>query len=321
MTVTDQREPRNPAFRCSPWTRDQHVDPVGTAGTYDSFLLVESPPPWPDDVSAIPSLAAAADRDPAVRVLAVVPRVDDESGLVRIVHWRRGSDGRLAGLDHRCSAIEVPRMLEALIADPDSCATSAVGEAPPEVVVCTHGRRDACCGRWGTLLHVEVAARWTGVRTWRCSHTGGHRFAPTGFTFPDGRAWAHLDPDLLDGIVERSIEPAALRAHYRGSTGLDAWAQVAEREVFEHLGWGWLDHRLTSSRSEVADDGRSASVELRWVDPAGAAGHAIATVGVRRQVPVLVCGLPPEEASKTSDELGVDEITIDSANGLTGAGQ
>jgi hypothetical protein len=314
MALTDERDSRDAAFRCAPWTRGQQVDPIGSAGTYDAFLLVEAPQPWPDDVSAIPALARAASRDPRVRVLAVVPRVEDDSGLLRVVHWRRGGDGRFAGLDHRCEPSGVPELLDRLIDDPAACAPSAVGEAPPEVLVCTHGRRDACCGRWGTLLHAEVAARWAGVRTWRCSHTGGHRFAPTGLTFPDGRAWAFLDADVLDGVVNRSIDPGALSEHYRGSTALDEWAQVAERALFERFGWPWLDHRLDGCRTTVAADGRAASVELRWQAPGGAAGRAIGTVEVRRDIPVLVCGLPPAHATKTSVELALRDLEVETTD-------
>jgi hypothetical protein len=311
MALTDDRESRDAAFRCAPWTRDHQVDPVGSAGTYDGFLLVESPQPWPDDVSSIPALAGAATRDPRVRVLAVVPRVEDDTGLLRVVHWRRDEHGRFAGLDHRCDPAGMPELLARLVDDPAACAAGAVGEAPPEVLVCTHGRRDACCGRWGTLLHAEVAARWDGVRTWRCSHTGGHRFAPTGLTFPDGRAWASLDPDVLDGIVTRSIDPVALRAHYRGSTALDEWGQVVERALFERFGWSWHDHELQRSRTTVAPDGRSARVDLRWRAPDGRTGRAAATVEVRRDIPVLVCGLPPDQATKTSTELALRDLDVD----------
>ena len=308
MALTDEGT-SSTALRCAPWTREQQVDPIGSAGTYDTFLLVESPQPWPNDVSEIPALAAAASRDERTRVLAVVPRLDDDSGRVRVVHWRRGDDGTFAGLDHRCDAGEIPALLERLIDDPDGAATSAVGEAPTEVLLCTHGKRDACCGRWGTLLHIEATARLSSrVRTWRCSHTGGHRFAPTGLTFPDGRAWGFLDADVLEGIVTRSIDTAALREHYRGSTQLDQWGQVVERELFVTTGWSWLGNRITSTSSAVAEDGRSAEVAVAWQAPDGTDHAATGVVEVVRDVPVLVCGLPPEAAKKTSPELALRSL-------------
>jgi hypothetical protein len=174
---------------------------------------------------------------------------------------------------------------------------SAVGASPPEVLVCAHGRRDACCGRWGTLLHVELAARWEGVRVWRCSHTGGHRFAPTAITLPDGRAWAYVNAEVLDDVVHRRGDLTALLAHDRGTSSLDPWAQVVERGVFEHHGWSWLDRHLTEAHTDVTPGGHSARVRLTW-----AGGSALGYVEIARLVPVLTCGEPPERATKQSPD-------------------
>jgi hypothetical protein len=146
------------------------------------------------------------------------------------------------------------------------------------------------------------------VRVRRCSHTGGHRFAPTGFTLPDGLAWGFLDAGILDAIVRRQ-GPPPLRGHYRGNTALDSWGQVAERELFERFGWAWLDCRLTSSRTQIAPGRRSAVVELAWRGPGGS-GTATAEVDVVRDVPVLVCGQPPELASKTAPDMALRSISV-----------
>jgi hypothetical protein len=290
----------DPAFRCAPWTAAQAVDPIGSTAALPALLLVEWPLPWPHDVGDIPELAAAA-RHGGARVMTVVPRPDDSGdGLLRVVHHRRLSANRLAGVDHRVPMVEVPALLEQLLSAPQSehrDLPSVVGEAPPEVLVCGHGRRDACCGRWGTLLHVELAARWTGVRVWRCSHTGGHRFAPTAVTLPDGRAWAFADADLLDAVVRRRGDVRALTAHDRGSSGFDQWAQVVDRALFEQHGWAWLDVDA-SARTDVAPGGDAATVTLTWPG-----GTATGEVEVTRRLPVLVCGQPPEQATKSAPEL------------------
>lgn len=306
MTATEaQTLPHDPAFRCSPWTRAQGVDPIGSAPDFEALILVEWPLPWPNDVADIPELASAS-AAPGVRVMAVVPRHDDSGdGLTRVVHHRRVGVNRLAGVDHRVPRSEVTALLASLVADPRGDHTelpTAVGEAPPEVLICSHGRRDACCGRWGTLLHVELAARPLGdARIWRCSHTGGHRFAPTAITLPDGRAWAYADVDLLEGVVSRTAPMAGLAGHDRGTSGLDPWAQVVERAMFERVGWAWLDHDVVAE-VEPSTGGEAADVRLRWRAPDGASGTAVGRVEVARSLPVLVCGAPPELATKTSPE-------------------
>lgn len=309
MTAVERTTvPPDPTFRCSPWTRAQGVDPIGSAPAFDALLLVEWPLPWPSDVSDIPELAAAS-AVPGVRVMIVVPRPDTAGdGRLTVVHRRRTSTNHLAGVDHRVSRAEVADLLATVAADPlaDHLGLESVrGESPTEVLVCGHGRRDACCGRWGTLLHVELAARWSDVRVWRCSHTGGHRFAPTAITLPDGRAWAYVDPELLDLVVGRAGDIHALAPHDRGTSALDPWAQVVERGVFERLGWAWLDRGLTSSSTTIAADGQSATVDLAWDG-----GTATGSVDVARILPVLVCGAPPEQATKSTPELALRSLHI-----------
>jgi len=304
--------PRLPEFRCSPWTKAQGVDPVGSAGTFDQLLLVEWPLPWPADVTEIPALANSA-ADGRARLMLVVPRADESEhdGLVRVVHRRRVGTHRLAGVDHRVEHQAVPALLTDLLDAPDRDHLdwpSAVGESPPEVLVCAHGRRDPCCGRWGTLLHAELAARRTNVRVWRCSHTGGHRFAPTAITLPDGRAWAYVDADLIEGVLDRTADLSELAAHDRGCVALAPWAQAVEREVFGRLGWVWLDHEITEVTIDAAGD--RARVCLRWRAPDGSRGRADAEVEVTRTLPVLVCGEPPEAATKTSPEYTLRRLEL-----------
>jgi hypothetical protein len=262
-------------------------------------------------VSQIESLEAATVADPRARVMTVVPHADDGGGWRRVVHHRRTGTHAFTGIDHRVEAPEVPELLAALLADPDRPVDrwpSAVGEAPAEILVCGHGRRDPCCGRWGTLLHAELAARGSEARVWRCSHTGGHRFAPTAITLPDGRAWAYADAALIEGAVARSGDVAALAAHDRGCLALDPWAQVVERALFVEHGWAWLDGDIHTATTEVADDGASAVVQLAWRLPDGRSGRTRGEVEVSRVLPVLVCGEPPEAAEKSSPELALRRL-------------
>jgi hypothetical protein len=305
--------PRDPEFRCSPWTQAQGVDPIGSAGRFEELLLVEWALPWPSDVSEVEALAAAAAR-PGARVMMVVPRPDSvEDGLRRVVHHRRTSTHHLEGVDHRVEVDAIPVLLAALLDERDRPLRdwpTVVGDAPPEVLVCGHGRRDPCCGRWGTLLHVELAARASAARVWRCSHTGGHRFAPTAITLPDGRAWAYADVNLLEGVLARTGDVRALARHDRGCTALDPWAQVVERALFVEHGWAWLDGGVTRSHTDEAGDGQSAIVELDWRSADGTTGRARGEVVVTRTLPVLVCGEPPERAKKTSPELGLGRLEV-----------
>jgi hypothetical protein len=308
---------REDELRCSVWTEAQGVDPIGSAPRFDALLLVEWPLPWPKDVAEIPELADAAGADPLVRVMAVLPQPGIDDGLVGVVHHRKRPGHGFTGVDHRVAREEVPALLARLLADPQadsSALPSAAGTAPDDLLVCGHGRRDPCCGRWGTLLQVEAAARLPDQRVWRCSHTGGHRFAPTAITLPEGRAWAWADVDLLAGIARRALPVADLAERDRGSVLLDEWAQPVERALFRRHGWDWLATELLEVATEVGEGRRHARVALRWRAPDGAEHRAEGHVTVSREVPVLVCGEPPEHATKTSRELTLQRLAVDGAD-------
>ena len=93
----------------------------------------------------------------------------------------------------------------------------------PLFLVCTHGKRDQCCALAGmpmfTALHERV-----GVRAWRCSHIGGHRFAPTVLFLPQGLCYGRMSPDAAASVVDAHL---AGRIEPRWLRGRCAWpAQV-----------------------------------------------------------------------------------------------
>ena len=63
------------------------------------------------------------------------------------------------------------------------------------LLVCTNARRDACCAVLGRPVAIDAGARRPG-RVWECTHTGGHRFSPTGVVLPTGATLARLTTDL-----------------------------------------------------------------------------------------------------------------------------
>jgi hypothetical protein len=121
--------------------------------------------------------------------------------------------------------------------DREAVLASFPGAQPsaPLVLVCTNGRRDVCCAVRGRPVAVEAAAARPG-RVWEASHTGGHRFAPTGVLLPHGQTLARLDTALAVAAVDAADAdrlPTGLLgpAHDRGRSALDPDAQAAEAHV------------------------------------------------------------------------------------------
>ena len=285
-------------FRCAAWTAAGGFDPIGSATTFDRLVTVEVPGPWPADVADLEWIAAL-DVPPGTRVQAIVPESGRSDGTVLLTKWERAA-GTLIGVDCLVTADDVPRTLAALAhgGEPDAECT----EAPPEILVCSHGTRDRCCGGPGTRLAVETRARLPETRVRRTSHLGGHRFAPTALTLPDGRMWAFLDADVLAGIVRRDLPAGEAREFYRGNVALDPWAQTVEGDVLEECGWSTVDFDEVTATSEV--DGDRAAVGLAWTS-GGVIDERSAVVEIADRYPVLQCGLAPSEAKKSSPEYRV----------------
>lgn len=319
-------------FRCSLYSREQALDPVGSAGSYDGFLLVEHPLPWPREFSDLPAFDAlrpaleeSARRGSPYRLQGLVPPNDRAGDDVTVVHYRRpeGWFREFSREEFRVPLDDAGRLCRDVLAGEDSPEIERARVADAEardvrdVLVCTHGKRDTCCGKSG--IQVFRALEGSGVleegdaeiRVWRTSHTGGHRYAPTAIVFPEGQFWAYLDDGVLEAVVGRSAPVADLGGHYRGSSGMgSAPLQAAEREAFARHGWEWLDHARRGSVLEEGADSGTTRVRLDFEAPDGRRGAYEAEVSVARTVPVLDCGRPPEEAKKTCEELTLERFEV-----------
>ena len=294
--------------RCAVHSAELEVDPGGTAFWADEVLVVDVPRPWPkpvwvaDDLTAVPDWVAAAGRSGRrVRVLAAVPRHRDERRVV--VYRRVPGRGEMHRTEHRCapkSLIEVVAVLlvEGLDASP---ATVVDGEPPVrELMICTQGSHDVCCGSRGTDFALEVAAARPDVEVRMVSHTGGHRFAPTGITFPDGRMWGQIRLEEMFSILDREGRPSDVVSRCRGWTGVEGPGQIAERAVFAEVDGWWFDEVERTVAVEVDATG--------WRCLVGTHSQIWEVhVELGRAVPEIRCGQPGGGAAKPGVEYVVTE--------------
>ncbi len=149
-----------------------------------------------------------------------------------------------------------------------------------------------------------MAATAAGLAIRRTSHTGGHRFAPTGLVLPHGTAWAFLDDDALDRIIAmRGPVGDDLLGRYRGSSAFATPAhQAAERVAFGAIGWSWLQHRRRATDLEPTTEGRS-RVLVEGIDPQGQLRSWTVEVTAGRTLPVPECGKDPAAAPKSETEV------------------
>jgi hypothetical protein len=114
-----------------------------------------------------------------------------------------------------------------------------------DILICTHGSHDRCCARGENPFYIQARRMLRSlpddIQVWRSSHFGGHRFAPTAITFPDGRVYARLDLFSLKSLLTRSGNVALINPIYRGSSLLPEELQSLERSLFLRFGWAWMN--------------------------------------------------------------------------------
>lgn len=200
---------------------------IGSAPHRRLWLLLEVDAPWGPQALADSDLPPAA-REHLEAFLAATP----EAGIlfIRQQPARAGLRLFLAVGDARFPALyalTLERYEDLLSLD---FASLARGERPeyrddePLFLICTHGKRDQCCALAGMPVYAALRER-VGERAWRCSHIGGHRFAPTMVFLPEGLCYGRMPLEALDDVLDRhgsgQLEPRWLR-------GRSAWPQPAQ---------------------------------------------------------------------------------------------
>jgi hypothetical protein len=127
----------------------------------------------------------------------------------------------------------------------------------PLWLVCTNGKRDACCAKDGLPVARALAARLPG-RVWECSHLGGHRFAANVLLLPAGLCFGRLRAEDVDNLVDL-VARGELPLHLlRGRTVLAPVAQAAEIAARIEL-----DERTLAPLTVTAADGALRVAGLR----------------------------------------------------------
>lgn len=230
-------------MRCSALADELAEPMIGSVEQRVRWLLVEDRGAWGRD--AVKDVAgaelAAAAKERGVRMLLIKRReADPASDAVR--------RAILVDTEARQSATRTVASVADLTVDLLEAPIATFGEvtSEPLFLVCTNGKRDACCALRGRALMAALAEAHPG-RAWECTHLGGHRFAGNLVCLPDGIVYGRVSPAdgprLADAYLGGRLDADLLR-------GRSAWppaAQVAERHLRSRLGVDGIgDLRLVS---------------------------------------------------------------------------
>jgi hypothetical protein len=252
--------PQTDCRLCSEVSKAHGEDPIGSAATWNLLIVVEIPQPWTDQVWSENPIMAFLDQQIdilweqgiSVRALMIAPDpAHCRPGYTRLLSFRRPAPlfSHYDKQDYWIPSAEVISLADGLLNKPESLSQFTTFLQPTqhlrEILVCTHGNVDLACSRFGFPIYERIRtiyALQASLRVWRCSHFGGHRFAPTLIDMPEGRYWGHLDPESLDQLICRQGSLESLRFHYRGWAGLETYEQILERELWMRLGWDWIHY-------------------------------------------------------------------------------
>lgn len=251
---------------CSDVSKANGEDPIGTAGTCDHWLIFELAQPWSgnlwvDNPTVQPIIALIKElivkHGVKLKPMAIAPdREYSNPGYTRVLYYYR-PDRLFAEFEKQEFIVPdalVSRLAIALLkqlVEPNELSDFQQYQQKTshirEILTCTHGNVDVACARFGYPIYQKLrseyaAASGGSLRVWRCSHFGGHQFAPTLIDLPEGRYWGHLKSEVLDLLVQRDGSVSQLRQFYRGWAGLTKFEQIAEREIWMQEGWDWLKY-------------------------------------------------------------------------------
>ncbi len=105
----------------------------------------------------------------------------------------------------------------------------------PLFLVCTNGKRDRCCAKFGAPVYQSLATQ-VDADAWQTTHLGGHRFSATGLVFPNGVSYGRLAPDAIADFVSTIQQGDIPLNHYRGRCCYTSAEQAAEYFLRQQTG-------------------------------------------------------------------------------------
>jgi hypothetical protein len=123
----------------------------------------------------------------------------------------------------------------------------------PLLVVCTHGKRDRCCAKFGRPLYDAVREQAEEHTVWQASHVGGDRFAGNLVSLPAGLYFGRVERSGVWALLDEVLAGRIPLEHYRGRSCYSFAEQAAERAVREATGATAPDDLVLLSSEPEAD--------------------------------------------------------------------
>jgi hypothetical protein len=245
--ASDRPAPSRPF--CSDVSREHGEALTATASRVDHWILIEYHGAWGrnaiDSSGLSPDVKAhLAERADALRPAKALFIRRRERRAADGIHVYWGSSAPDRPWLGSAVVDAYPNLLDLDFEDPSEPVAHH-----PLLLVCTHGKHDACCARYGLPAYEAMRELLDEGWVWQCSHIGGDRFAGNVVCLPEGLYYGRVG---AGDVLELLEEHLAARVHlelYRGRSCYSFRVQAAERAVrvaSGALGLAELELRSTS---------------------------------------------------------------------------
>lgn len=243
-------------FFCAAEARARDESIFGTAARVDTWLLLETPGAWSAQALPVERLPISVQRH-FETIAKRLPR--SRRLLIRQRHARHETLSffvvESAGLRRRWQ-ISLREYEDLLSVDPGDILRHAKRAEDmasiPKYLVCTHGRHDKCCAKFGFATYCALRDQ-AGDSVWQCSHVGGDRFAANVVLLPQGIYYGNVFPEEAAELVELSRGGKISLKHYRGRSSYGRAAQIGEYLTRKETGLMGLDNLQLLESLQIED--------------------------------------------------------------------
>jgi hypothetical protein len=142
--------------------------------------------------------------------------------------------------------------------------TPGVPVEHPVFIVCTHGKRDRCCAKYGRPLYDGLKGKIDPDWVWQSTHVGGDRFAGNVVVLPEGLYFGRVGEADLDPLLDSYFDGRIYLDLYRGRSAYTFAVQAAERAVREAEVLTGIDD-VSLERVERRRDGWTVNLRVQGV--------------------------------------------------------